>query len=36
MSFALELMGAKDVRHYYGGWSEWGNATDTPITGPGK
>jgi glutathione peroxidase-family protein/3-mercaptopyruvate sulfurtransferase SseA len=31
MVFGLELMGAKDVRNYYRGWSEWGNATDTPI-----
>jgi thiosulfate/3-mercaptopyruvate sulfurtransferase len=35
MAFALELMGAKKVRNYYAGWSEWGNADDTPI-GPGK
>jgi thiosulfate/3-mercaptopyruvate sulfurtransferase len=31
MVFGLELMGAKDVRNYYRGWSEWGNATDTPV-----
>jgi glutathione peroxidase-family protein/rhodanese-related sulfurtransferase len=31
MAFGLELMGAKDVRNYYRGWSEWGNAPDTPI-----
>ena len=31
MAFGLELMGAKDVRNYYRGWSEWGNATDTPV-----
>lgn len=34
MAFALELMGAKDVRNYYKGWSEWGNAADTPIVTP--
>lgn len=34
MVFALELMGAKDVRNYYRGWSEWGNAEDTPIVVP--
>jgi len=31
MAFGLELMGAKDVRNYYLGWSEWGNVTDTPV-----
>jgi thiosulfate/3-mercaptopyruvate sulfurtransferase len=31
MAFALELMGAKDVRNYYRSWEEWGNAQDTPI-----
>lgn len=31
MAFGMELMGAKDVRNYYKGWSEWGNAGDTPI-----
>ena len=31
MEFALELMGAKDLRNYYKGWSEWGNAPDTPV-----
>jgi thiosulfate/3-mercaptopyruvate sulfurtransferase len=31
MAFALELMGAKDVRNYYRSWEEWGNAEDTPI-----
>ena len=35
MAFALELMGAKDVRNYYASWAEWGNADDTPIE-PGK
>lgn len=29
--FGMELMGARDVRNYYKSWSEWGNATDTPI-----
>ncbi len=36
MAFALELMGAKDVRNYYKSWSEWGNADDTPIVKPPK
>lgn len=31
MAFALELMGAEDVRNYYAGWSEWGNAEATPV-----
>jgi thiosulfate/3-mercaptopyruvate sulfurtransferase len=31
MAFALELMGAKDVRNYYASWAEWGNADDTPV-----
>jgi thiosulfate/3-mercaptopyruvate sulfurtransferase len=31
MAFALELMGARDVANYYRSWSEWGNATDTPV-----
>lgn len=31
MAFGLELMGARDVRNYYRGWSEWGNTSDTPI-----
>jgi thiosulfate/3-mercaptopyruvate sulfurtransferase len=35
MAFALELMGGERVRNYYAGWSEWGNAADTPIE-PGK
>ncbi len=34
MAFALELMGAKNVRNYYAGWAEWGNAEDTPIVTP--
>jgi thiosulfate/3-mercaptopyruvate sulfurtransferase len=34
MVFALDLMGARDVRNYYRGWSEWGNARDTPIVTP--
>jgi len=34
MAFGLELMGAKDVRNYYRGWGEWGNAKDTPIVVP--
>jgi thiosulfate/3-mercaptopyruvate sulfurtransferase len=36
MAFALELMGAKDVRNYYKSWAEWGNADDTPIERPNK
>lgn len=36
MVFGLELMGAKDVRNYYQGWSEWGNLEDTPIVEPKK
>lgn len=31
MAFGLELMGAKDVSNYYRGWSEWGNAEETPV-----
>jgi thiosulfate/3-mercaptopyruvate sulfurtransferase len=31
MAFALELMGAKDVRNYYRSWAEWGNDEKTPI-----
>jgi thiosulfate/3-mercaptopyruvate sulfurtransferase len=34
MAFALELMGAKNIRNYYRGWSEWGNREDTPIMVP--
>jgi len=36
MAFGLELMGAKDVRNYYRGWGEWGNAEDTPVMVPGS
>jgi thiosulfate/3-mercaptopyruvate sulfurtransferase len=36
MAFALELMGAKDVRNYYSSWHEWGNADDTPVVKPEK
>ena len=36
MAFTLELMGAKKVSNYYNGWSEWGNALDTPIVTPKK
>ena len=36
MAFALELMGAKDVRNYYRSWNEWGNDPDTPIVTPRK
>jgi thiosulfate/3-mercaptopyruvate sulfurtransferase len=34
VAFALELMGAKDVRNYYRSWAEWGNAEDTPVVQP--
>ncbi len=30
-AFGLELMGGTKVRNYYGSWSEWGNAADTPV-----
>ena len=36
MAFGMELMGAKTVRNYYRGWSEWGNLADTPITIPAR
>jgi thiosulfate/3-mercaptopyruvate sulfurtransferase len=31
MAFALELMGAKDVRNYYRSWGEWAADPLTPI-----
>lgn len=31
MAFGLELMGAKQVRNYYRGWSAWGNSEETPV-----
>ncbi len=31
MVFGLELMGGKDVKNYYRGWSAWGNSETTPI-----
>jgi thiosulfate/3-mercaptopyruvate sulfurtransferase len=34
LAFALELMGAKNVRNYYRSWAEWGNASDTPVEKP--
>ena len=34
MAFVMELMGASDIRNYYRGWSEWGNADDTPVDVP--
>jgi thiosulfate/3-mercaptopyruvate sulfurtransferase len=34
LAFTLELMGGKEVRNYYRSWSEWGNATDTPVEKP--
>jgi thiosulfate/3-mercaptopyruvate sulfurtransferase len=36
MAFALELMGARDVRNYYRSWNEWGNDPDTPVITPKK
>jgi thiosulfate/3-mercaptopyruvate sulfurtransferase len=37
MDFALELMGAKEVRNYYKSWAEWGNAEETPaVSGKAK
>jgi thiosulfate/3-mercaptopyruvate sulfurtransferase len=36
MAFALELMGAKNVRNYYRSWNEWGNDPDTPVVIPKK
>ena len=36
MAFSLELMGARDSRNYYPGWSEWGNRDDLPIAMPEK
>jgi thiosulfate/3-mercaptopyruvate sulfurtransferase len=36
MVFAMELMGANDVRNYYRSWAEWGNAEDTPVVVPKK
>jgi thiosulfate/3-mercaptopyruvate sulfurtransferase len=34
MAFGMELMGADNVSNYYAGWSEWGNASDTPVAKP--
>jgi thiosulfate/3-mercaptopyruvate sulfurtransferase len=34
MAFAVELMGAENVRNYFHGWSEWGNSETTPIIMP--
>lgn len=31
-AFALELLGIR-TRNYYLGWSDWGNAEDTPVEG---
>ena len=36
MAFGLELMGAKDSRNYYPGWSEWGNHETLPVVVPEK
>ena len=36
MVFAMELMGATEVRNYYLSWAEWGNAEDTPVVVPKK
>jgi len=33
MDFAMELMGAKNVRNYHASWGEWGNSEDVPIEG---
>lgn len=33
MDFAMELMGAKNVRNYHASWGEWGNSDDVPIEG---
>jgi thiosulfate/3-mercaptopyruvate sulfurtransferase len=33
MNFAMELMGAKNVRNYHASWGEWGNSDDVPIEG---
>jgi thiosulfate/3-mercaptopyruvate sulfurtransferase len=30
-AFALERLGFP-TRNYYVGWSDWGNAEDTPVT----
>lgn len=31
MAFGVELMGGEQVQNYYQGWSEWGNAEETPV-----
>lgn len=36
MAFGLELMGAKDSRNYYPGWSEWGNNDNLAVVVPEK
>jgi thiosulfate/3-mercaptopyruvate sulfurtransferase len=36
LSFALELLGATQVRNYHASWMEWGNAGDTPVQGPSQ
>jgi thiosulfate/3-mercaptopyruvate sulfurtransferase len=36
MNFAMELMGAKQVRNYHASWNEWGNDPDTPVDIPKK
>lgn len=36
MNFAMELMGAKNVRNYHASWGEWGNSDDVPIEVKGK
>lgn len=33
LDFAMELMGAKNVRNYHASWGEWGNSDDVPIEG---
>jgi thiosulfate/3-mercaptopyruvate sulfurtransferase len=34
LAFALELMGAPEVRNYYRSWAEWGNDPAAPVTRP--
>lgn len=35
-AFVLELMGCESVQNYLRGWSEWGEAEDTPVAKPVK
>lgn len=34
MNFAMELMGATNVRNYHASWAEWGNSAETPVDIP--